>query len=169
MANPRPTLLKALRQRVLHLELSVGLGALAATLGAVVAAPIVVALMPWALHSSHATWKLLLVHTLLSRLWIYAVLPVLWLFIARLFAGLRPWTAALLSGGAGEVGYLFLDYLGGTLASLIHQPRVWIPRVLTLALGLWLSRKAIGVAQRSREAKSQPTPPPISFEAPSGK
>jgi hypothetical protein len=145
---PPPTLLSVLRQRVVRLQLAVGIGGLAAVLGGLVAAPVVAALLPWA-QTHRSSWKVTLVHTLLSRMWVYFILPVLWFLVARLSPRAGAWSNAVGSAVTGELLYLALDWLGGNLPQLIHSPVLWAPRLVTLTIGIVTTQRAISSARPS--------------------
>jgi hypothetical protein len=132
---------------------------LAATGGAIIAAPLVMALVPY--FSAHrSNWLRVLVYTLVSRLWVMVVLPGLWLGVARLIRDIRPWRTAVASACVGELCYLMLDWLGGALGTLA-DPRVLLPRLFTLAAGVYLSARAIERGSRAFKAPgAEGVPPP---------
>src|SRR5688572_2863128 len=125
------TVFSVLRERVRRGQLILGIGGLAATLGAVLAAPLVVALIPWA-QKGRSPALMIVLHAIVSRLWIYAVLPALWWVVVRWIVGLRPWRTAIWSAVVGESFYLLLDWVGGSLGNLLRHPAVIAIRLLTL-------------------------------------
>src|SRR5262249_19201366 len=126
--------LPGLRSVVRRIQIAVGTGFLAAALGGVTAAPVAAALLPWA-QSGRSPRAVAAVHALVSRFWVYGVLPALWLLLSRLVKGLPPWRTAIASALTGEACYVTLDWMSDALADLPGLPLVWIPRLLTFALG----------------------------------
>ena len=146
MGTGTPTVVSVLRDRVRRLEITVGIGFFAAGFGGVIAAPLVMLVMPWA-EKHRSPWALAMAHASISRLWIYFVLPLLWLGVSRIARDLRPWTTAIGSALVGELLYVGLDAISGTLGAVVAHPSLWLPRLLTLVLGVYLSAKAIATSK----------------------
>jgi hypothetical protein len=148
-----------LRKALRRFELIVGLGLVAATAGAMVAAPLVMAIGPH-LRTHRSMWPVMLVHTLLSRLWIYALLPLLCWGASRVVKNLRPWRTALGSALVGELCFLSLDWLAGALGTLA-DPRLLIPRLLTFGVGVYLGGRVIvwNNLRLTQQGGGEPHPP----------
>lgn len=130
-----------LTARLRRLQFLVGLGFASAVAGALISTSLADRVRPL-LEGLGPGVMSLFVATLVSRLWVLVVLPLLCYGAARVLE-LRPWPTALGAGLTGEAFYLALDLLTVGVDGLAEQWASLLLRVLTLALGILLARRAV--------------------------
>ncbi|HET9451538.1 MAG TPA: hypothetical protein VFO83_11670 [Aggregicoccus sp.] len=148
--SPEPP--QPLRVRWRRAQLVVGLGVVALVLGSGVSAGLTLRLSARAAElPSLLRWALYLG---VGRLWLLLLLPLLCHGAARMLA-LRPRATALGAALSGEALLVALDLAragpGGTWPGL----PLALVRAGTLALGVWLSERALKAGALLREAREQ--------------
>jgi len=143
-----PTLLQTLNERSRRLLLIVGLGMMAAILGAIIAAPFAVRFQTWLLGAPLVV--AVLVNVLIARFWVLGVLPVIGYAMGRALR-LRPLSFAFGAAASGEVFYLLLDVATAGLSGVVARPALLAARIATLAGGILLTLRATRAGVRAAD------------------
>jgi len=150
--NADPAAPQPLRVRLRRAQFVLGLGVLALVLGSLLSAGLTLRLSARAVElPSPLRWALFLG---VGRLWLLGVLPLLCYGAARVLA-LRPRATALGAALSGEALLVALDFTRAGLQGLWSGLALALVRVGTLALGVWLSERAVRAGAVLRVAQEQ--------------
>jgi hypothetical protein len=128
--------------RARSMVIQIGAGVMARMVGGAAVGGFSGSLDAWVGSADHPV-VLFVAGWMLARVWLWGLLPALGWGAGRVME-VRPERFALVAGLSGEVFDVLLDAAGGGLeAAFVDWPDV-LARVATLALGLWLTAKAVG-------------------------
>ncbi len=149
-APPGPSAYYRAEASARQMVLTLGAGIVAYALGGVLTSGLAVRIAE-RLGSIHSPWLGFGVGWTLQRVWLYFVLPAFGWAAGR-FLAVRPLRFAVISALAGE-GFSVLITIASSGVELVATDLVdGLARVVTFALGVWLTVKAVQAGQRDAAA-----------------